>query len=143
MLCMLELVKHKQIVGIGSNVIGGAQAPSTLASVVVMENAERMAALSLVMGKPIRMPICISATIRIIWIWFLPMWRTVLRNTRSWPCARPDCYHHYGFQLTANHPCITTGVASAGHTGCSRKGFPCSADRLVRRIRRQRLRRPL
>ena len=108
MLCMLELVKQKQIVGIGSNVIGGAQAPSTLASVVVMENAERMAALSLVMAADpdAYMYFCNHPN-------YLDMVSANVANGSPEHSLMAMCatglLNHYGFQLTANHPCITTG----------------------------------
>lgn len=54
---MLKLIEVGQFVGIGSNVISGAQAPATISGVVTMENAERlgglMAALSIDEGARI------------------------------------------------------------------------------------------
>lgn len=108
MVCMLELIKQKQIVGIGSNVIGGAQAPSTLASVVVMENAERMAALSLIMAvdPDAYMYFCNHPN-------YMDMVSANVANGSPEHSLMAMCatglLNHYGFQICASHPCLTTG----------------------------------
>ena len=108
MTCMLELIRQKQVVGIGSNVIGGAQAPATLASVVVMENAERMAALSLIMAvdPDTYMHFCNHPN-------YMDMLSANVANGSPEHSLMAMCatglLNYCGFQLIANHPCLTTG----------------------------------
>jgi trimethylamine--corrinoid protein Co-methyltransferase len=106
--CMLTLIDEKQTLGIGSNVIAGAQSPVTLASVVAMENAERMAGLSLALAvdPDVYTYFCNHPN-------FLDMLSANVANGSPEHSLMATCatglLRHYGFQLYANHPVPQTG----------------------------------
>ncbi len=106
--CMLKLAKHKQVVAIGSNVLGGAQAPVTLAATVAMENAERLGGLSLLMA--------VDPNAYVYFVnhpSFMDMTCGNVANGSPEHSLMAMCatglLRWYGFQLMANHPVVETG----------------------------------
>ena len=110
---MLCLVRMGQVSGIGSNVIAGVQGPASLAGVVVMENAERLALLSMLM-----------AVDPDAWFYFCnhPNYLDMVMGTTAngspehslMAMCATGLLRHYGFQLMANHPCLTTASNMPG-----------------------------
>lgn len=105
----LLLLKEKQTVGIGSNVIGGIQSPVTLAGLVVMEHAERLAAMSLLLAvdRNASFYFCNHPN-------FLDMVSMNVSNGSAEHHLAAMCatglLRYNGFQLYANHPVMSTGA---------------------------------
>ena len=120
MATLLELIRLEQVVCVGSNVIGGAQAPASLAGVVVMENAERLAALSLAMAvdEQVAIQFCNHPN-------YLDMNTANVANGSPEHSLMAMCatglLRHYGFQLLANHPAIPPGAHVAGIQAAAEK----------------------
>jgi trimethylamine---corrinoid protein Co-methyltransferase len=113
MKCMLTLARMKQMIGIGSNVICGAQSPVSLAADVVMENAERLGALSLVMAvdPDAYVYFCNHPN-------FMDMATGNVANGSPEHSLMAMCatglLRYYGFQLYVNHPVVQTGAHAPG-----------------------------
>ena len=109
----LLMLKKKQTVGIGSNVIGGIQSPVTLASLVVMEHAERLASMSLMLAvdRNASFYFCNHPN-------FLDMLSMNVSNGSAEHQLAAACatglLRYNGFQLYASHPVLTT----AAHVPC-------------------------
>ncbi|MBI3920110.1 MAG: trimethylamine methyltransferase family protein, partial [Armatimonadetes bacterium] len=120
--CMLKLAKEKQVVAIGSNVLGGAQAPVTLASVVAMENAERLGGLSLLMAAdPDAFVYFVNHPS------FMDMTCGNVANGSPEHSLMAMCatglLRYYGLQLMANHPVISTGEQVPGNQAAVEKAL--------------------
>ena len=120
MTTMLELIRLEQTVCIGSNVIGGAQGPASLAGVVVMENAERLAALSLAMAADdhVTIQFCNHPN-------YLDMTTANVANGSPEHSLMAMCgtglLRHYGFQLLSNHPAIPPSAQIPGSQASAEK----------------------
>ena len=105
----LLLLREKQTLGLGSNVIGGIQSPVTLAGLVVMENAERLASMSLMLAvdRNASFYFCNHPN-------FLDMVSMNVSNGSAEHQLAAACatglLRYNGFQLYASHPVLTTGA---------------------------------
>ncbi len=114
MMDLLEiLLDLKQTAGLGSNVIAGAQAPVNPAATVLMENAERMALLSIALAfdKNASIYFCNHPN-------FLDLASGNVSNGSPehslMAMAGTGLLHYYGFNLLANHPAIPASAHEPG-----------------------------
>lgn len=107
--CELYLIEKKQTVGLGSNVIGGIQSPVTLAALVTMEMAERLAAMSLLLSVDRNASFFFCNHPNFLDLVTLDVADGSPEHQLSAACATGLLRYH-GFRLNACHPVLTTGA---------------------------------